>query len=447
MNAPGERLSSAIIVITITALSGTSAADGLVVESRVGNGEAAVAAQIETVKQRLASDGFRTSFESPKRDDRPKLSDVSKRLKAAKKAYFDSNHSKAIQTLTPLIREMQNAPHKLSELESIRTQLFNALVLAAIVQRRLKDDSAAKRAMETLELSFPDRKISRADYGSEPGSVRRKVARELNRAASATLNLTTSAGGALYINGEAVGHDQKRKVLRPGTYWVFASKHGKAGDAIEIHLAPGATRDAHLEIELLSTLKREPRLVLEFASTEDQQRELDLATRVAELAKARRVIVLSVRTSAKGATLHGTLMSSSGEILRDASLSADASSSRAAEFADILAGKRPAWIRDLDDQQESQSSSLRTTVTWSLIGCGIGAGTGGAAILTSGVEGDSYRNQGIGLAVVGGACLAGAASVFLWSVLSDDESAAIESPQGSVSMGSGAGVLGWSTRF
>jgi hypothetical protein len=94
--------------------------------------------------------------------------------------WLSGEFSQAGEDLAAALAAFSDRPATVASHARHRDAVFRALVGLSLARARLGDAEGATAAMAELVRSFPDREISRAEYGPEPRTLYAKVKAELD---------------------------------------------------------------------------------------------------------------------------------------------------------------------------------------------------------------------------------------------------------------------------
>ena len=263
--------------------------------------------------------------------------------------WLEGEFAPAVDELARAVERYHQSPATLAQDQARRDQVLRALVGIAMAQKRLGQGDAAQRAMAELVRSFPDREVSRAEFGPEAQALYREVKRELDGARHGGLEIDVDDDGVLvFVNEryEAVG-DVAKDDLVPGRYRVYVQKERRGvGRSHEIEVTAGATQRLVIHWGMDAALRTAPFVGFAFASEAQRGKaEAPLATAVARAIGASSVVVVGIRPVEGRRALVGTVLSlETAKPLRTAALvlePVEPGDDKIRGLARFLAGEEP----------------------------------------------------------------------------------------------------------
>ncbi len=295
--------------------------------------------------------------------------------------------------------------------QELRDAEIKILLGLALANQRLDNQEASIKYMAEFLRSFPDREISRAQYGPEPADLAKKVRAELERTARGALRVEVvddPGGAVVFINERfaSVGSADLDS-LYPGVYRVIV--RGKLNGRVhEVNVEPGSKKllQVRLSTEVaLQTIGSTAALI--FPGEEERATgEAAGAASVGSALRATEVAVVGIRVVNGRRTLIGALVAAdTGRPIRSGSLSmepvAPSSKQIAALGRFIASGEAdptvhvgegvPVVERGSPQDGYERVPWFRDTWGWVLTGTGVALAGVGAGLLVSaaGLEDDA----------------------------------------------------------
>lgn len=485
------RLLSLLSVVVLASVAAPARADGLVLESYVGNRPDNANLVLRSLLEELArrdflSSGVAIQFES--RVSKPALTeaglpvDFVPQVEKGHKAWISGNFTESLQLLQPLVQKAHENPGAFAQnQQQLRDRMFKALMGIAVSQLKMGDRGAAKATFGEILRSFPDQTVSRSVYGPDVSDVYDATKKELGALQRGTLivNLTGDTG-PIYINEkfENVGK-VTRMDMYPGEYRVFAAPAKGLTRNHRVSIAPGQTITLTIDTGFDLAVQASSEWVgFSFANAQDRtDNEALYATKLAKLLDKDSVVVVSIEQSNGRPVLVAALVDMLGrKDLRRASIALDPSpaprtvlglakfvtSGEEAEGIQVqVANKGPTVGGGGDNGSDpiDRPASSRRWGGWKWIAAGAAVGTLAAGAYLVSIDGDcadempptnpancvdNYNHTGAAWATVaGGAVLAGV-SIYLFA-RGDGSGSATRT--GYLVPTSGGALAGYSFRF
>lgn len=343
---------------------------------------------------------------------------------------------RAAEELSAALAMFRDRPATVAAQPGHRDAVFRALVGLSLARARLGDTEAATAAMAELVRSFPDREISRAEFGPEPRALYANVKADLGEQDRGTLRVDTDDSTVVvFVNGRYAGiGTQTLEDLHPGSYRLFAQRGSEPGRVHDIDVASGGEHSLSITWGLDASLRSAAEYVgFVFADERSRQdSEAGYASSVARRIKATGVVVVGIRRYRGRRSIVGTVIDlDSGNSVRTGAIALEPAAPAADDvraLARFLAGGRATHgvlVERVEGESPPDDSGPTTSASrwpWLVIGGGVLALAGGATLIAidapSVEDGDQQpehrdtRTPGIVLAA-GGAVATGV-GVYLW---------------------------------
>ncbi len=228
----------------------------------------------------------------------------------------------ATTELTRALEMLRSRPATLSKNQPLRDQALRAHLGLALAHQRLGHAEDATAVMAEFARSFPDREISRAQYGPEPAELAKKVRAELDQRGRGALKIKVDdATAVIFLNERYLGVGEASVLdLYAGKYRVYVQRGTSAGRVHEIDVVPGSEQTVKISWALDAALKTAPFTGLAFDGDAARD-EAALASNLALALDAPRVVVVSIREFDKRRSLWGAVLDpASGKSSRSGAL-------------------------------------------------------------------------------------------------------------------------------
>ena len=298
------------LVLTLVALLASptlASADGLILESHVGERPADAERILRPVIAELASRGFA--------DGDAARTKIVERLSAALpiaaagvveqagkdagrgyEAYIDGECDKAVPLLESAIRVFTQ--HALATRDArVRNEHYRALVSLAACHDMKRANEAASAAMAELLRTFPDRPVTTAEFAPRVAKLYHGVKATIARQGLGTMVIQVDESSpAIVVNERIVGTGTVTlRDLVPGAYRVYAeagTDHGRM-HVVTVHAGAEARLDIPWRLE--AALRTDGFVGLSFSTAAAREAsEAGLAARVARDVGAASVVVLTI---------------------------------------------------------------------------------------------------------------------------------------------------------
>lgn len=326
-------------------------------------------------------------------------------------AFRQGHFQEAVAGLEQVWAAVLAHPATVAERQDLRDSVIKVLLGLALANSRLDNQEASIKYMAEFLRCFPDREISRAQYGPEPADLARKVRGELERAAYGTLRVEVldDPGGAavVFLNERyvSVGSAELDK-LYPGVYRVIV--RGKLNGRVhEVNVEAGSKKLLQVRLATEAALTTPGSAVLVFPNEDERATgEAASAASLGSALRANEVAVVGIRDVNGRRTLIGALIAAdSGRPIRSGSLSmepvAPSSKQIAALGRFVASGEADPTVivggdavvggkRGADDDRQ-RVPWFKDTWGWVLTGTGVAvAGVGiGLLVNASGLDDDA----------------------------------------------------------
>ena len=410
-----------LAIIGAAAARGTAIAEPIAIESYSGVRPDDAPTVVDPLLSDLAKRGFLTGGALVARIEQ----DVSRSGDALSRAESDSLAAKAeegfssfrkgrfeeaINVLEQVWSTLVKQPSTVAERQELRDAEIKVLLGLSLAHQRLDNQEASIKYMAEFLRSFPDREISRAQYGPEPADLAKKVRAELERSARGSLRVEVldDTGGVVFVNERyvSVGSADLDK-LYPGIYRVIV--RGKLNGRVhEVNVEPGAKKLLQVRLSTEAALKTDGRsTALIFPSEEDRSTgEAAGAASIGSAIRATEVAVVGIRFINGRRTLIGALVAAdTGRPIRSGSLAMDPvapSSKQVAALGRFIAsgeadptvsvgGDVPIVGKTGPEDGYERAPWFKDTWGWVLTGTGVAvAGVGiGLLVNASGLDDDA----------------------------------------------------------
>lgn len=217
---------------------------------------------------------------------------------------------------------LRSRPATLSKNQPLRDQALRAHLGLALAHQRLGHAEDATAVMAEFARSFPDREISRAQYGPEPAELAKKVRAELDQRGRGALKIKVDdATAVIFLNERYLGVGEASVLdLYAGKYRIYVQRGTSAGRVHEVDVVPGSEQTVKISWALDAALKTAPFTGLSFEG-EAARDEAALASNLALALDAPRVVVISIREFDKRRSLWGAVLDpASGKSSRSGAL-------------------------------------------------------------------------------------------------------------------------------
>ncbi len=209
--------------------------------------------------------------------------------------------------------------------QSLREMRREALLFLTQACLRTRQRERAAMLVQEAVRSFPDRDISRADFGPEIVQIYQQVRHELSRQPGGSLSIsTTPPRSSVFVNERFVGLSPARLLgLHPGPYRVFVQGSSASRNQSCVHrvdVAAGAEHRVAIDLAYDEALQTPPNVGRRFADEKARQaKEITYAAQMGQTVGASTVLLVSFRHVQGRRALAGALLSSaSGKVLRSA---------------------------------------------------------------------------------------------------------------------------------
>lgn len=483
-------LLSAVLLV----VASPARADGIVLESYVGNRPDNANFVLRSLLEELArrdflSSGAAIQFES--RVSKPALTeaglpvDFVPQVEKGHKAWISGNFTDSLQLLQPLVQKAHENPGAFAQnQQQLRDRMFKALMGIAVSQLKMGDRGAAKATFGEILRSFPDQTVSRSVYGPDVSDVYDATKKELGALKRGTLivNLTGDTG-PIYINEkfENVGKVSKMD-LYAGEYRVFAAPAKGITRNHRVSIGPGETVTLTIDTGFDLALQASSEWIgFSFANAQDRaDNEALYATKLAKLLDKDSVVVVGIEQSNGRPVLVAALVDMLGrKDLRRASIALDPSpaprtvlglakfvtSGEETEGIQVQVANKPSVgtggggnvIGPIDGPAPSGS---KLWGGWKWIAAGAAAGTLAVGAYLVAIDGDcadavppsnpancvdNYNHTGAAWATVAGGAVVAGVSIYLFA--RGDGSASAQTRTGYLVPTSGGAMAGYSFKF
>lgn len=312
-------------------LAAGRAAEGetIVIESYVGDRPSDASRYMRPLLAEMASAGFVTdSLTLGRRASRMSVASEGKDFEETARlvedgyeAWLRGAFSEATDKLGRALVKLQLSAAVMAQDQSRRDLLFRCLVGLSLAHSRLGNADEVTRFMAELIRSFPDREVSRLQYGPEALQLYYSVKKDLDHRGRGALVVTVDDESVvIFLNErfEGVGTVRKQDLV-PGRYRVYVQRGATPGRLHFIDVEAGGEARLALEWDLETALRSETDWFgLSFSSgAQRMAKEGRFATSVARQLGASSVIVVGIREHEGRRSLVGTVFSvETGRLLR-----------------------------------------------------------------------------------------------------------------------------------
>lgn len=269
---------------------------GLVLESYVGPRPRDADHLVGPLLDELKSAGFRGSSVvgsrihaqhsiTPEKLSKKDIQKIRQLVMEAQNAYntsrFESATIDAQKGLTMLLQR----PSTMATQQPVREYMYSALITLSMAHHRLGNTDKLREVMSEYIRSFPDRDVSRKEYGPEGAELYRKVIREMNAHKRGELQIAATPGTTIFINERYVGLGAFNIELFPGKYRVYTQKGADAGRVHLVELPEGGKETLVVD-ELLDKSLRTSDSFVGFSFQDEASREKNERRLAVALGKA-----------------------------------------------------------------------------------------------------------------------------------------------------------------
>ena len=410
-----------LAIIGAAAAGGTAIAEPIAIESYSGARPDDASTVVDPLLGDLAKRGFLTGGALVARIEqdvsrsgdalsRAESDGLAARAEEGFSAFRKGRFEEAVSVLEEVWSTLVKQPSTVAERQELRDAEIKVLLGLSLANQRLDNQEGSIKYMAEFLRSFPDREISRAQYGPEPADLAKKVRAELERSARGSLRVEVldDTGGVVFVNERyvSVGSADLDK-LYPGIYRVIV--RGKLNGRVhEVNVEPGSKKLLQVRLSTEAALKTGGRSTsLIFPSEEDRSTgEAAGAASIGSAIRASEVAVVGIRVVNGRRTLIGALVAAdTGRPIRSGSLAMDPvapSSKQVAALGRFIAsgeadptvsvgGDVPIVDKPVADDGYERVPWFKDTWGWVLTGTGVAvAGVGiGLLVNASGLDDDA----------------------------------------------------------
>ena len=316
------------------------------------------------------------------------------------RAFQQGQFNESIEELDRALASFAAAPATVAEKQELRDVILRAHVGLALAHNRLGQTKEITRVVGDLIRLFPDREVSRRDYGPEALQLVKQVRTELDAGPRGGLHVevTDDPGAVVFVNERYVSVGKADLAsLYPGAYRVYVSGR-RRGRVHLVDVEGGKTTSLRVNLELEATLHTsDERAALVFDSQSDlEDGSIRVASALREWLAADRVVVLRRGRVEQRRLLIGPLVDSDArDPLREGAIGlASGSSTSASALAaflfngtgstEVLTGSALRPLPSAKDEPSQPQRYLprepwyRDKLGWALLASGlVTAGVGG----------------------------------------------------------------------
>jgi len=238
-------------------------------------------------------------------------------------AFLKGQFDIAVDELGRALDALRAMPATVARHQSLRDPAIRAHLGLALAHLRLGHAESATATMAEFVRSFPDREISRAQYGPEPAELLRKVRGELDQRGRGALSIEVDDPTAVIFLNErylAVGQASASD-LYAGRYRVYVQRGVTPGRVHLVDVVPGSEQKLPVRWRLDAALTTRGWVGLGLDGEAARAGEAELASDLGVALGASQVVVLSVQTIDKRRMLSGRVLDpGSGKSSRSAAL-------------------------------------------------------------------------------------------------------------------------------
>ncbi|MCC6993050.1 MAG: hypothetical protein IT370_00335 [Deltaproteobacteria bacterium] len=321
----------------------------------------------------------------------------------------------AIAEINRALAGFAAAPATVAEKQELRDTILRAHVGLALAHSRLGQTQQVSTVIGELIRLFPDREVSRREYGPEALQLVKQVRAELDGGLRGGIHVevTDDPGAVVFVNERyiSVGKADLGSLI-PGTYRVYVSGR-RRGRVHLVDVKGGETASLRVNLEAEALLQvSDTRVALIFPTQDDALQGLvRVGSAVRDWLGAERVILLHTQRIEQRRLLVGVLLESGADkpVREGAVLVGAAQPADAAALADLLVNGTAApdvLTGTALRPQQSPTTTAKRTLTylpaepwyrdklgWALLATGVvTAGVGGGFLWNaSTVESDAER--------------------------------------------------------
>ncbi len=217
---------------------------GLVLESYVGGRPRDADHLLGPLLDELKQAGYRGSSVvgmriqsqhsiSPHKLNKKDIQNAHRLIKEGHSAFIDSRFEGALSSAGKGLQMLLRRPATMATQQQVRELMYEALMTLSLAHHRLGHKDQLREVMGEYIRSFPDRDVSRRDYGPEGAELYRRIIREMNQHERGELQIAAGAGTMIFINERYAGLGSYKSKLFPGKYRVYTQSGSDAG---RVHL-------------------------------------------------------------------------------------------------------------------------------------------------------------------------------------------------------------------
>ncbi|MBL4633196.1 MAG: hypothetical protein JKY56_04945, partial [Kofleriaceae bacterium] len=305
---------SLLLPLLFGTFAGSAAADevgerGLVLESYVGPRPRDADHLVGPLLDELKKAGFRGSSVvgsriqarhsiTPEKLSKKDIQKIRQLILDGELAYSTSRFEGAIDFAGKGLALLLQRPATMATQQQVRDLMYGALITLSMAHHRLGNTDKLREVMGEYIRSFPDKEVSRRDYGPEGAEIYRKVIREMNEHKRGELQIAAGAGATIFINERYVGLGSFNIKLFPGQYRVYTQKGAKAGRVHLVTVEEGGKTPLIVDELLDKTLHTSDSFVgFSFSDEESQtQNERRMAIALGKALGTKTIILVGLHT-------------------------------------------------------------------------------------------------------------------------------------------------------
>lgn len=328
-----------LLVFTAVLVPTSALADSIAIESYAGARPADSEKLLAPIFDELDGRGFASGRQLEQRVasrvssapavlSETRVAEAKKFVSSGSDQFSNGAFDSAIKELQHGLKILDSAPVTRALDQKLRDVRFRGLVFLSLAHGRRGEPAAATRAMAELARSYPDKQVSRAQYGPEARDLYMKVTRELKKQGLGVLHVKVDdARTVVFVNERYAGVGKvSLRDLPSGRYRVFVQQGDVRGRLHTVDVAPGSEATVSITWLAESTLRTDETHV-SFVFAEEAGRsksENAESVRLTRLINASSVIVLSIRDYNGQRSIVGSYLAvDSSKPIRTAAISVD----------------------------------------------------------------------------------------------------------------------------